>query len=265
MAEYGRLYKKFWNSRRSTPDEAKLLFCYLIANEHANIVGLYRLPLAYVAEDLDWTIPKIERAMEALGHLVEYDKVSRVIFIPSWFSFNPLASSNHIKRANAELEELPDTYLYQQFYENLEAFGGLHIDLRNAVRTPSKGRSNSGTGTGTIAGSKTSSAPTGETGSPPEQSGIEFDFEQGSFSGIGEPDLAIWREAYPAIDVETEIKKAAAWLKANPKNRKKNYERFIVNWLARAQEKAPPIRKAGENGSSRNGSRIPAPAGKYND
>jgi len=29
----------------------------------------------------------------------------------------------------------------------------------------------------------------------------------------------------------------AAWLVANPKQRKKNYQRFITNWLSREQDR----------------------------
>ena len=36
-----------------------------------------------------------------------------------------------------------------------------------------------------------------------------------------------------------EIKAMEAWLLANPNNTKSNYERFITNWLKRAQDKAP--------------------------
>lgn len=51
--------------------------------------------------------------------------------------------------------------------------------------------------------------------------------------------LPAWREAYPAVDVEIEINKAAAWLITNPRNKKSNYERFLNGWLSRAQDRAP--------------------------
>lgn len=51
--------------------------------------------------------------------------------------------------------------------------------------------------------------------------------------------LAVWRKAYPALNLEIELNKAAAWILGNPKNRKSNYARFLVNWLSRAQDRAP--------------------------
>jgi len=52
--------------------------------------------------------------------------------------------------------------------------------------------------------------------------------------------MDLWRAAYPAVNIETEIQRAAAWQVANPKNTKKNYRRFLANWFSRAQEKARP-------------------------
>jgi len=46
-----------------------------------------------------------------------------------------------------------------------------------------------------------------------------------------------WKETFNC-DVEAEIKKMEVWLSANPERRKKNYERFIYNWLSKASEKS---------------------------
>lgn len=70
---------------------------------------------------------------------------------------------------------------------------------------------------------------------------VEFSFESGKFVGITDADELRWQKAYPAIAVPVEVDKAAAWMKANPSNRKKNYERFLVNWFGRAQERAPRV------------------------
>lgn len=45
--------------------------------------------------------------------------------------------------------------------------------------------------------------------------------------------IADWRAAYPGLDVEAEVRKAVAWLNANPDKRKtaKGMPRFLVNWL----------------------------------
>jgi uncharacterized protein YdaU (DUF1376 family) len=53
--------------------------------------------------------------------------------------------------------------------------------------------------------------------------------------------IKVWAEAYPAIDIQAELNKAAAWVIANPKNVKKQWGRFLNSWLSRAQDKAPRV------------------------
>jgi hypothetical protein len=53
--------------------------------------------------------------------------------------------------------------------------------------------------------------------------------------------LAIWKEAYPAINIENALAQARAWLIANPNNKKKNYARFLTNWFSREQDRAPRV------------------------
>ncbi len=51
-----------------------------------------------------------------------------------------------------------------------------------------------------------------------------------------------WKAAFPALDVEQQIRSMKAWLEANPSNRTENVKRFIVNWLTRNQDRPPPKR-----------------------
>lgn len=68
---------------------------------------------------------------------------------------------------------------------------------------------------------------------------IAFDSSSFRFINLnGKKDL--FKEKYPAIDIDAEIRKIEGWLMANPKNKKSNYERFINNWLSRAQDKTSP-------------------------
>jgi uncharacterized protein YdaU (DUF1376 family) len=75
----------------------------------------------------------------------------------------------------------------------------------------------------------------------PSVSREKIAFDGSRFSGL-ESYLDTWIETYPAINVHAEILKAASWLMANPKNSKSQYARFLNNWLARAQDKAPSAR-----------------------
>lgn len=83
---------------------------------------------------------------------------------------------------------------------------------------------------------------------------IIFNNEIFKLENIPKEKLEKWKEAFPLIDVDVELKKMEAWLAANPKNKKVNYERFIVNWLSRAKggkdgRYIPLSRRAIEKGS----------------
>ena len=57
-----------------------------------------------------------------------------------------------------------------------------------------------------------------------------------------EKDMAEWKLAYPAVDVEQELREMRSWCLANPKLRKtrNGVRRFIVSWLSRQQDKGHP-------------------------
>lgn len=62
---------------------------------------------------------------------------------------------------------------------------------------------------------------------------------EGKWIGVTDEQRHMWATAYPALDLDIELSKAAVWLHANPKNKKSNYERFLANWFTRAQDRAP--------------------------
>lgn len=70
-------------------------------------------------------------------------------------------------------------------------------------------------------------------------SGYKIILTDKSFYEIPLEKLDFWKESYPAVDVEQEIRNMAAWADANPVKRKtqKGIIRFITNWLSRKQDK----------------------------
>jgi len=67
---------------------------------------------------------------------------------------------------------------------------------------------------------------------------VDFCWSTFKFFNLTQKKKEILKEKFPAVDIEKQIKAMEAWLMANPKNRKSNYARFIVNWLSRNQDKA---------------------------
>lgn len=74
----------------------------------------------------------------------------------------------------------------------------------------------------------------------PKNEKINFDYETGKFTNVTDTHVERWKEAYPAVDVLTELRQMAVWADTNRKNRKSDWQRFIVNWLKRSQDKAQP-------------------------
>ncbi len=66
---------------------------------------------------------------------------------------------------------------------------------------------------------------------------IYFDFKKRKFFNITIEDKAGWLDAYPAVDVDQQLREMREWLLANPDKKKSNYKKFINNWLSSHQDK----------------------------
>jgi len=68
---------------------------------------------------------------------------------------------------------------------------------------------------------------------------FSFSSSDKKFIGITDKDLADWKEAYPYADIPKELKKAEQWLLSNPSRaRKKNWRKFVTQWLSKASDQA---------------------------
>lgn len=67
----------------------------------------------------------------------------------------------------------------------------------------------------------------------------------GTYYYVLTEDVEHYKELYPAVDVEQELRNMVGWLEANPSNRKtKNgIKRFISNWLSKEQNRARAFNK----------------------
>lgn len=77
-----------------------------------------------------------------------------------------------------------------------------------------------------------------ETSRKKKDPAIIYDTSMGKFVCLNGR-LQYWQEQYPTVHIEQEIRKAETWIRANYEQRKKSdYERFLVNWLNKASDKA---------------------------
>lgn len=129
--------------------------------------------------------------------------------------------------------------------ENYEA-GGIQFDERssNTRRMIGEGSSNvprskgmEGKGMERKGGNLFPDNGAGKAPSVSWAKAITWNKKDGCFEGITHEMILNWKEAYPAVDLKVQLKRADEWLKANPNKTKKNYYRFITNWMGRSQEK----------------------------
>ncbi|WP_439332103.1 replication protein [Pseudomonas monteilii] len=78
---------------------------------------------------------------------------------------------------------------------------------------------------------------TAPQGAEPAQSEAKLVVFTGEDFEVDATLITKWAEAYAPIDVEAEIKRAAAW--ATGSKPKKDWRRFLVNWLGRAFKRSP--------------------------
>lgn len=85
--------------------------------------------------------------------------------------------------------------------------------------------------------------------SAPNPSGILIPLNDKSYYDVPLDKIAMWKDTYPAVNIEVELKKMVAWCDSNPTKRKtrKGIERFINNWLSRTQDSGGT---KGQNGGS---------------
>lgn len=74
-----------------------------------------------------------------------------------------------------------------------------------------------------------------------QTSAFIYDWATYTFTGLPPDLMEQWTNAYPLIDVDSELRKAAAWCRTNERKARErtDWPRFLGNWLARAQREAP--------------------------
>jgi hypothetical protein len=76
----------------------------------------------------------------------------------------------------------------------------------------------------------------GETETETEES-ISYDENEKCFKNISPERMIQWEEAFPAVDIELDLKNAALWVVDNPTKKKTQWGRFLTNWFRRTQER----------------------------
>ena len=167
MRRYSKISTSLWVSSQKWrklghDDLARLLYFYLHTCTHANTIGTYVLPLAYVCTDMGWSEQQVKETiakLEAAG-LVVYDDAESVVHIPGAMSKDPPTNAKHAKGMATEIHSLPAgiarnmcvlEFKEQKHYDESHGVDTLsipyQIPFQNSSDTPGTGK---GKGTGTV-------------------------------------------------------------------------------------------------------------------
>ena len=68
---------------------------------------------------------------------------------------------------------------------------------------------------------------------------VKLRFESGKWIGVTDEQIEVWRAAYPAVNIESELNRAAAWIVSNPGEApRSNFSRFLNSWMEKNQNRA---------------------------
>lgn len=123
---YRKIYTRIWShpAFRALTDSEKVVALYLLSGPQTNRVGLYKLSIGAATDDLlsrkDRFLAKVATCFDKFGWVL--DKTSSVLWIPSWWEWNPPGDKvNNFKGALTDLNDVPPTYLISCFCNNLDA------------------------------------------------------------------------------------------------------------------------------------------------
>jgi hypothetical protein len=147
MRDYAKVSPNFWTGQTGRRIVAAGPDCitvsmYLMTTGHANMIGIYYCPLAYICHDTglshEGALKALQRASEA--GFCAYDEGSGWVYVPKmalWQIGSELkASDNQVKAIRKEYERLPNNPFLKRFFEDYgEAY---HLETERVFEGPSK-------------------------------------------------------------------------------------------------------------------------------
>jgi hypothetical protein len=143
MREYGKVYTSFWSDPtiRAMSEDARALALYLLTCQHGNSIGLFRLPDAYAADDLQWPIERVSKAFQNLidSRFLVRETASNWLVIPKYTKWNGFENPKVAIGAMKVLESCPDGDAKRLCAQSILQYGAhLTAEFRNRLDTLSK-------------------------------------------------------------------------------------------------------------------------------
>ncbi len=122
MSRYVSVATRIWHDEkfRKLPEDARMLFVYLLSSPHSNMCGLYFLPPGYACHDLQWTEERYGAAMAQLQQCEIVIVDGDIILIKNFIKYNPIRGPKQAVGAANRLKEVPENKLIKHFLNCLE-------------------------------------------------------------------------------------------------------------------------------------------------
>lgn len=142
MRDYGKVSPQFWIGRTGKAlrgnAEAQLLALYLMTSPHANMIGVYHCPVAYMAHETGLTIEGASKALQSLieADFCTFDEADEYVFVHQ-FALHQVgeslsASDKRCKGVENELSKVPKNQCWQGFRARYAVPYNLPIRTQNA-------------------------------------------------------------------------------------------------------------------------------------
>jgi twinkle protein len=260
MRDYGAVSPKFWTGGTGKSlrgdMEGQLVALYLMTSPHANMIGVYYCPIDYIAKETGLTVEGASKALERLSEkdFCTYDADEEWVFVHQ-FAAHQIgealkADDKRVKGVANELSKLPNGRCAKAFRQRYAA--PYFLD-KSPIEAPSKEQQKPHRSQKQEQEQKQEQDSCAKPPGSAQPSGFAIPLNDGTDWPVPSALIAEWRGAFPAVDVEQELREMRVWSLAKPDRRKtsRGVNAFVVHWLQKAQDTPSRHRPAGESRQAR--------------
>jgi hypothetical protein len=124
LGRYRKLFTRIWVHPGFTEltDFEKVLAVWLLTGPQSNRIGLYRLSPAQAAEEFRTSPERFKKGFVTVTGTFNwlFDSRAKVVYIPSWWRWNPPANANVIRGSLKDLNDIPPCAFIDAFATNIE-------------------------------------------------------------------------------------------------------------------------------------------------
>ena len=171
MRDYSKVSSVFWTGKTGKSlrgdMQAQVIAMYLLTSPHANMIGVFRCPIIYMAHETGSPIEGASKGLQTLveGGFCSYDEDEELVWVHNMAKHQIgdelAAADKRVKSIQKQYENLPECRIKQGFYEKYKAAFNLVKNGKNTkpLPSPSEAPSKPETGTGTGAGAENTPLP----------------------------------------------------------------------------------------------------------